>query len=120
MEKDAETNLLNFELRQFDARLGRWYNPDPMGQHHSPYLAMSNNPVSSIDPTGGTDYYVDGMKVSGLEYNGVAGSGNVDSYSYGNMSYGSELGAKYNDQVYLGASGVNNAFAARDEANRNY
>lgn len=54
-EKDAETNLINFELRQYDARLGRWYNPDPMGQHHSPYLAMSNNPVSSIDPNGGYD-----------------------------------------------------------------
>jgi RHS repeat-associated protein len=55
IEKDPETNLLNFELRQYDARLGRWYNPDPMGQHHSPYLAMSNNPVSSIDPDGGYD-----------------------------------------------------------------
>jgi RHS repeat-associated protein len=54
-EKDAETNLINFELRQYDARLGRWYNPDPMGQHHSPYLAMANNPVSSIDPNGGQD-----------------------------------------------------------------
>ena len=55
-EKDAETNLLNFELRQFDPRLGRWYNPDPMGQYHSPYLAMGNNPISQIDPTGGSSY----------------------------------------------------------------
>jgi RHS repeat-associated protein len=56
-EKDAETNLLNFELRQYDARLGRWYNPDPMGQHHSPYLAMGNNPISMIDPDGGWDIF---------------------------------------------------------------
>ncbi len=55
-EKDAETGLTNFELRQYDARIGRWYNPDPNGQHHSPYLAMSNNPVSSIDPDGGWDW----------------------------------------------------------------
>jgi len=54
-EKDAETGLTNFELRQYDGRIGRWYNPDPMGQHHSPYLAMSNNPVSSTDPDGGWD-----------------------------------------------------------------
>ena len=52
-EKDAETGLLNFELRQFDPRLGRWFAPDPMGQYHSPYLAMGNNPVSMVDPTGG-------------------------------------------------------------------
>lgn len=57
IEKDAETNLFNFELRQYDARLGRWYNPDPMGQHHSPYLAMGNNPISRIDPNGGWDIF---------------------------------------------------------------
>ncbi|HWY38579.1 MAG TPA: RHS repeat-associated core domain-containing protein, partial [Bacteroidia bacterium] len=54
-EKDAETSLTNFELRQFDVRVGRWFAPDPMGQHHSPYLAMANNPISMIDPTGGAD-----------------------------------------------------------------
>jgi RHS repeat-associated protein len=52
-EKDAETNFTNFELRQYDPRLMRWFNPDPMGQYFSPYLAMGNNPVSGIDPTGG-------------------------------------------------------------------
>ncbi len=54
-EKDQATGLTNFELRQYDPRIGRWYNPDPYGQHHSPYLAMSNNPVSNIDPDGGWD-----------------------------------------------------------------
>ncbi len=54
-EKDQATGLTNFELRQYDPRIGRWYNPDPMGQHHSPYLAMSNNPVSFTDPDGGWD-----------------------------------------------------------------
>jgi RHS repeat-associated protein len=52
-EKDGETGFLNFELRQYDARIGRWFNPDPMGQYFSPYLAMGNNPVSVVDPTGG-------------------------------------------------------------------
>jgi len=54
-EKDGATGLTNFELRQYDPRIGRWYNPDPYGQHHSPYLAMSNNPVSFTDPDGGWD-----------------------------------------------------------------
>lgn len=54
-EKDAETGFLNFDLRQYDPRIGRWFNPDPMGQHFSPYLAMGNNPISFTDPTGGYD-----------------------------------------------------------------
>ena len=52
-EYDTETGLSNFELRQYDARIGRWFAPDPYGQYHSPYLAMGNNPVSSVDPDGG-------------------------------------------------------------------
>lgn len=44
-----------FELRNYDPRLGKWLSPDPYQQHWSPYLAMSNNPVSFIDPDGGFD-----------------------------------------------------------------
>jgi len=52
-EMDVETGKNAFELRQYDGRLGRWTTTDPYSQHHSPYLAMSNNPVSFIDPNGG-------------------------------------------------------------------
>jgi len=52
---DKETGFVNFALRQYDPRLGKWLSPDPYFQHHSPYLAMSNNPVSFIDPDGGED-----------------------------------------------------------------
>lgn len=55
-EEDAQTGYLNFDLRMYDARLGRWFNADPMEQYFSGYLAMGNNPVSSIDPDGGWDY----------------------------------------------------------------
>lgn len=54
-EYDAETGLYSFSLRQYNSDLMRWLTPDPYGQHHSPYLAMSNNPVSFIDPDGGED-----------------------------------------------------------------
>ncbi|MDG1396279.1 MAG: RHS repeat-associated core domain-containing protein [Flavobacteriales bacterium] len=52
-EKDGETGLHSFELRQWDARIGRWNSTDPYGQYFSPYMGMGNNPVSLVDPNGG-------------------------------------------------------------------
>ena len=52
-EKDKETGLNAFQLRMYDARIGRWISPDPYGEFHSPYLAMANNPASVTDPDGG-------------------------------------------------------------------
>ncbi len=53
-EKDGETGMEAFELRLWDGRLGRWLTVDPKGQYFSPYLGMGNNPVSTIDPDGGS------------------------------------------------------------------
>lgn len=44
-EKDGETSLHHFELRQWDARIGRWNSTDPYGQYFSPYKGMCNFPV---------------------------------------------------------------------------
>lgn len=52
-ELDRNTGMEAFKLRLWDGRIGRWLNPDPYGQHFSPYLGMGNNPISSIDPDGG-------------------------------------------------------------------
>lgn len=52
-EEDTETGLNSFELRNYDALLGRWSTIDPYGQYSSPYNAMGNNPVNFVDPTGG-------------------------------------------------------------------
>jgi len=54
-EKDLETGWSHFELREYDPIIGRWLVPDPMGQHWSPYIAMGNDPVNSVDPDGGKD-----------------------------------------------------------------
>jgi len=43
----------SFDLRMYDANVGRFLSTDPMGQFHSPYIGMGNNPISGIDPTGG-------------------------------------------------------------------
>ena len=54
-EKDPETGKEAFQLRLWDSRIGRWLTTDPYGQHSSPYMGMGNNPISRIDPDGGTD-----------------------------------------------------------------
>lgn len=42
----------DFMARSYDAQIGRWMQPDPLMQHGSPYLAMSNNPTIFTDPLG--------------------------------------------------------------------
>jgi RHS repeat-associated protein len=52
-EKDKETGFNFFDLRLYDARIGRTLSPDPYGQFASPYSWVGNNPVSGVDPNGG-------------------------------------------------------------------
>lgn len=53
-ENETQRNYLNeFQLRQYDSRIGRWLTTDPYDQFSSPYLGMGNNPVNGIDANGG-------------------------------------------------------------------
>jgi RHS repeat-associated protein len=52
-EKDEETGYLAFQLRFYDARIGRWVSPDPYEQFASPYVGMGNLGHISSDPDGG-------------------------------------------------------------------
>jgi RHS repeat-associated protein len=52
-EKDLTTGMQEFELRNYDARIGRWTTVDPFGQYASPYVGMGNAPQMNSDPTGG-------------------------------------------------------------------
>ncbi|KIA95229.1 hypothetical protein OC25_07915 [Pedobacter kyungheensis] len=54
-EIDNETGWNNFDFRMYDAQIGRWMSTDPYEEHHSPYLAMGNNPVTTVDPDGGCE-----------------------------------------------------------------
>ena len=56
-EKDEETGWDHFELRDYDPVIGKWTAVDPYGQHWSPYIGIGNNPINSIDPDGGVDWY---------------------------------------------------------------
>ena len=59
-EKDDETGWDHFELREYDDIIGRWMVPDPRRQYWSAYVAMGNNPVNGVDPTGGFTDPADG------------------------------------------------------------
>lgn len=51
-EKDDETGWNSFEMRMYDARIGRWLAVDPDRQFASPYVGMGNNPTSNVDKDG--------------------------------------------------------------------
>ena len=55
--ESLDYDMYEFELRHYDATLGRFVTTDPYEQFMSPYVAMGNNPVVSFDPDGG--YCVD-------------------------------------------------------------
>ncbi len=52
-EFEEETGWTDFELRMYDAQIGRWTGVDPYDQFVSPYIGMGNYPVGSTDPDGG-------------------------------------------------------------------
>lgn len=47
-ETDPETGKPAFQLRLWDARIGRWLTTDPYGQFDSPYLGMGNNRLNYL------------------------------------------------------------------------
>ena len=77
-EKDPETGKEAFELRLWDARIGRWLTTDPAKQHNSPYMAMGNNPMSQVDPDGARNIRFDA-------------DGNVVRDSNGDIAYDQDV-----------------------------
>lgn len=45
-------NMYDFSARFYDQQLGVWHSQDPDGQFASPYMAMGNNWVNGVDPSG--------------------------------------------------------------------
>jgi RHS repeat-associated protein len=47
-ERNSITQNLDFMLRSYDPRIGRFTTPDPFAQDFSPYSGMGNNPVAMV------------------------------------------------------------------------
>jgi RHS repeat-associated protein len=52
-EEEENTLWDEFDLRMYDPQIGRWTGADPYDQFASPYIGMGNDPVNSVDPSGG-------------------------------------------------------------------
>jgi RHS repeat-associated protein len=52
-EMDEDIGWNDFALRNYDPQIGRFIEQDPFQQFASPYTGMGNNPVNTIDPSGG-------------------------------------------------------------------
>jgi RHS repeat-associated protein len=53
LQVENNLNLYLFDLRVYDPIIARWLQVDPFDEYSSSYLAMGNNPLKYIDPTGG-------------------------------------------------------------------
>ncbi len=73
-ELDPETLWNHFELREYDAVIGRTHTIDPARQFNSPYSWVGNNPIIGTDPTGGLSpiYGLNG-KFLGTDNQGLQG-----------------------------------------------
>jgi RHS repeat-associated protein len=52
-EEDAETGWDEFDLRMYDAQIGKWTGVDPYDEFASGYIGMGSNPVNFVDEDGG-------------------------------------------------------------------
>jgi RHS repeat-associated protein len=77
-EKDEETGWNHFQLREYDAVVGRWLSVDPAGQYWSPFVGMGNNPSGGVDPDGGYNF-LEALFKSGFGLRGrLSSSGSRD------------------------------------------
>ena len=96
-ELDGETGMEAFQLRLWDGRIGRWLSVDPAGEFFSPYLGMGNNPISTIDPDGGSteepnDWFRNSKTGEVKWFNSTAdGFSDLKGASWSNTGYGNEL-----------------------------
>ncbi|MGN6437498.1 MAG: RHS repeat-associated core domain-containing protein, partial [Agriterribacter sp.] len=95
---DEHTGWNDFELRSYDAQVGRWTTADPYDQFGSPFVGMGGDPVNSIDEDGGwsaglTGSLIGAAAVGVTSYLIARNNGGSDLESFGAGLGGAVLGA---------------------------
>jgi RHS repeat-associated protein len=88
-EMDEETGWNAFELRMYDAVVGRWGATDPYNEFASAYLAMANNPTYVVDRNGGCTGNDPDCVDKGAWNNGMIYNAQLDAYVLGSVAIGS-------------------------------
>ena len=82
MEKDDDAGAYDFGARLYNPQIGRWWSVDPKESKYpmfSPYHAMGNNPIITIDPNGEENVVVVGNQGG----KGEAPDSDIDGYGNG-------------------------------------
>jgi RHS repeat-associated protein len=91
-ESALDFNMYEFESRQYDPQLGRWWAPDPANQFASPYTAMANNWPTHVDPNGQIAFVpalLIAAAIGGAVNVGIqAINGNIDNFGDGLRAFG--------------------------------
>lgn len=89
LQTETSFGYYDFGSRLYEPSVGRWFTPDPQNQFVSPYLAMANNPINSIDPNGEWAFVDDviAMVVGGV-INTAANWDNIHSIGDGAAYFG--------------------------------
>jgi len=95
----------------------RFLSTDPYYQHHSPYLAMSNNPISFIDPTGGEDFNENGVDDLYDWFSDFYGDPNFWNGSY-SANYENDNIDEFQEMMNIDINGTLNNVYASDKRKR--
>jgi RHS repeat-associated protein len=107
-EFDEESGYNEFELRDYDAQIGRFVQADPYRQFPSPYIGMMNNPINTIDKDGGWGWALNTLIGAGA---GAITGGVIAAIQGGNIFKGAVTGLIVGGAIGVGFSEPNNAFS---------
>jgi len=111
-ESDLNENITTAQYWEYDSRIGRRWNVDPVFKaNESPYAVFGNNPIRAVDPNGADSIFYNHagkeianlrIKVKGNDYFFVEhkdGNKNINGKSYfQGLTYESLFGDKSNPQ----------------------